>query len=50
MFVFLNLFFRKLFFKFSCVYLTLEKLVNRKYFPVKEKFGRQSLQNTGTNV
>jgi len=23
----------------SCVYLSLEKLVNRKHFPVKEKFG-----------
>jgi len=38
--------FRKLFFKFFYIYLLLEKLVNRKYFPVngkhfpvKEKFG-----------
>jgi hypothetical protein len=37
--------FEKLFFKFLCVYLSLEKLVNKKYFlvnkkhfPVKEKF------------
>jgi len=39
MFVFLNLFFGKLFFKFFCICLLLGKLVNRKYFPVKEKFG-----------
>ena len=26
-------------FKFSCVCLPLEKLVNGKYFPIKEKFG-----------
>ena len=26
-------------FKFSCVCLSLEKLVNRKHFPVKRKFG-----------
>jgi hypothetical protein len=25
--------------KLSCVYLPLEKLVNGKHFPVKEKFG-----------
>ena len=25
--------------KLSCVYLPLEKLVNEKHFPVKEKFG-----------
>jgi hypothetical protein len=25
--------------KLSCVCLPLEKLVNRKHFPVKEKFG-----------
>jgi hypothetical protein len=25
--------------KLSCVCLPLEKLVNEKYFPVKEKFG-----------
>jgi len=30
--------FCKLFFKLSCICLSLEKLVNRKYFPVKEKF------------
>jgi hypothetical protein len=29
----------KLLFKFFCVYLLLKKLVNEKYFPVKEKFG-----------
>jgi hypothetical protein len=38
MFVFQNLFFEKLFFKLFCVCLSLEKLVNEKYFPVKEKF------------
>jgi hypothetical protein len=37
-FVFQNIVFEKLFFKFFCVYLTLEKLINEKYFPVKEKF------------
>ena len=31
--------FKKLLFKLSCVYLSLEKLVNEKHFPVKEKFG-----------
>jgi hypothetical protein len=31
--------FRKLFFKLSCVYLPLGKLVNGKHFPVKGKFG-----------
>jgi hypothetical protein len=31
--------FKKLFFKLSCVCLPLEKLVNGKHFPVKEKFG-----------
>jgi hypothetical protein len=31
--------FEKLFFKLSCVCLPLEKLVNEKHFPVKEKFG-----------
>jgi hypothetical protein len=36
-FVFWNLLFRKLFFKFFYVCLPLEKLVNRKYFPVNEK-------------
>jgi len=30
--------FKKLLFKLSCVYLSLEKLVNEKHFPVKEKF------------
>jgi len=25
--------------KLSCIYLSLEKLVNGKHFPVKEKFG-----------
>jgi len=25
--------------KFFCVYLSLEKLINEKHFPVKEKFG-----------
>jgi len=29
----------KLFSKLSCVCLPLEKLVNGKHFPVKEKFG-----------
>ena len=28
----------KLYFNFSCVCLPLEKLVNRKYFPVNEKY------------
>jgi hypothetical protein len=31
--------FWKLFSKLSCVCLSLEKLVNAKHFPVKEKFG-----------
>jgi hypothetical protein len=31
--------FKKLFSKLFCVYLLLEKLVNGKYFTVKEKFG-----------
>jgi hypothetical protein len=30
---------RKLFFKLFCVYLLLKKLINGKYFTVKEKFG-----------
>jgi len=30
--------FEKLFFKFYCISLLLEKLVNRKYFPVNEKY------------
>ena len=38
MFVFWKVIFKKLFFKFLCVYLSLEKLVNKKHFPVKEKF------------
>ena len=36
MFVFQNLFFKKLFFKFSCVCLPLKKLDNEKHFPVKK--------------
>jgi hypothetical protein len=39
MFVFRKIVFKKLFFKFFYVCLSLEKLVNRKYFPIKEKFG-----------
>jgi hypothetical protein len=39
MFVSRNLLFGKLLFKLSCVCLPLEKLVNRKHFPVKGKFG-----------
>jgi len=38
-FVFWKLVFEKSLFKFFCVCLSLEKLVNRKHFPVKEKFG-----------
>jgi hypothetical protein len=38
-FVSQKLVFRKLFSKLSCVCLPLEKLVNIKHFPVKEKFG-----------
>jgi hypothetical protein len=38
-FVFWKLIFEKLFFKFLCVCLSLEKLINEKHFPVKEKFG-----------
>ena len=30
--------FEKLFFKFYCICLLLEKLINRKYFPVNEKY------------
>ena len=37
-FVFWKVIFEKLFFKFSCVYLLLEKLINEKYFLVKRKF------------
>jgi len=38
-FVFEKVVFEKLFFKFSCVCLSLEKLINGKHFPIKEKFG-----------
>jgi hypothetical protein len=38
MFVFLKVISEKLFFKLFCVCLSLEKLVNEKHFPVKEKF------------
>jgi hypothetical protein len=38
MFVFGNIF-NKLFFKLSCVYLLLEKLVKENYFSVKKEFG-----------
>jgi hypothetical protein len=38
-FVFEKVVFGKLFFKFSCVCLPLKKLVNGKYFSIKEKFG-----------
>ena len=37
-FVSWNFLFEKFFFKLSCVCLSLEKLVNEKYFPVKGKF------------
>jgi hypothetical protein len=43
MFVFQNSLFGKLLSKLSCVYLPLEKLINEKNFPVKEKFGRKTL-------
>jgi hypothetical protein len=36
--LFLKSDFLKLFFKFLCVFLSLEKLVNGKYFPVNEKY------------
>jgi hypothetical protein len=39
MFIFLKVIFRKLFFKLYCIYLPLKKLVNRKHFSVKGKFG-----------
>jgi len=39
MFVSRKVVFGKLFSKLFCVCLLLEKLVNRKHFPVKEKFG-----------
>jgi hypothetical protein len=35
-FVFWKVIFKKLFFKLSCVYLLLEKLINEKYFLVKK--------------
>ena len=38
-FVFRKVIFRKPLSKLSCVCLPLEKLVNRKHFPVKGKFG-----------
>jgi len=38
-FVSRKMIFWKLFSKLSCVCLSLEKLVNAKHFPVKEKFG-----------
>jgi hypothetical protein len=37
-FAFKKVFFRNLFFKFFCVYLSLEKLVNEKHFSIKKKF------------
>jgi len=39
MFVFRKVVFEKPLSKLSCVCLPLEKFVNRKHFPVKEKFG-----------
>jgi hypothetical protein len=39
MFISRKLISEKLFSKLSCVCLLLEKLVNEKHFPVKEKFG-----------
>jgi len=39
MFVFWNSFSEKPLSKLSCICLPLEKLVNGKHFPVKEKFG-----------
>jgi len=39
MFISRKLISEKLFSKLSCVCLPLEKLVNEKHFPVKEKFG-----------
>jgi hypothetical protein len=38
-FVWQKMIFWKLLFKFFCVCLPLKKLVNKKYFSVKEKFG-----------
>jgi hypothetical protein len=58
MFVFWNVVSGKVLFKFSCVYLLLEKLVNGKHFPVKgnlvwfsgkcfpEKCGRKTLSGS----
>jgi len=37
-FFFKKIVFEKLFFKFYCICLLLEKLINRKYFPVNEKY------------
>jgi len=37
-FIWWKVIFKKVFFKFSCVYLLLKRLVNEKYFSVKEKF------------
>jgi hypothetical protein len=39
MFVLRKMVFWKSLFKLSCVCLLLEKLINKKHFPVKEKFG-----------
>jgi hypothetical protein len=36
--------FEKLLSKLSCVCLSLEKLINGKHFPVKEKFGLVSIK------
>jgi len=38
MFIFWNLFFEKLFFKFFYICLSLENLVNEKHFLIKKKF------------
>ena len=37
--IFWKVIFRKLFFKFFCICLSLKKLINEKHFPVKENFG-----------
>jgi hypothetical protein len=37
-FVFWKVILKKLFSKLSCIYLSLEKLINEKHFTVKEKF------------
>ena len=39
LYCFLEVIFKKLFFKFFCICLSLKKLVNEKHFPVKENFG-----------